>query len=250
MEPPAGHTSFGGAHVTRRSGRRPWSPGSLLDRLPEAAREDLLRLGSPVTCPGRHVLVREGDPGHAVYLLLDALVKVTALAENGSRTLLSIRASGDVVGETAAFGDCPRTATVTTCGRSLVCVVKGPVFTAHLARAPEVAAALSRVTMDRLRFANRRRLDFAGYEADVRLARVLVDLAVRHGRPHREGVDVGVPVTQAELGELVGIRERTVQKAMHDLTARELVLQRHRGVVVRDMEGLTAFAGLSLRPAG
>ncbi|WP_318272456.1 helix-turn-helix domain-containing protein [Microbispora triticiradicis] len=88
------------------------------------------------------------------------------------------------------------------------------------------------------------------YEADVFLARILVDLAVRHGRPHRAGVDIGLPVTQAELGELVGIRERTVQKAMHDLSARGLVLQRHRGVVVRDMAGLTEFAGLSPgRPA-
>ncbi|WP_220499634.1 Crp/Fnr family transcriptional regulator [Microbispora sp. H10949] len=80
--------------MTRRTERRPWLTGSFLDRLPEAARDELLRLGSPVTFPGRHVLVREGDPGSAVYLLLDALVKVTALAENGSRTLLSIRAAG------------------------------------------------------------------------------------------------------------------------------------------------------------
>ncbi|TLP52363.1 helix-turn-helix domain-containing protein [Microbispora triticiradicis] len=146
--------------MTRRTERRPWLTGSFLDRLPEAARDELLRLGSPVTFPGRHVLVREGDPGSAVYLLLDA------------------------------------------------------------------------------------------YEADVFLARILVDLAVRHGRPHRAGVDIGLPVTQAELGELVGIRERTVQKARHDLSARGLVLQRHRGVVVRDMAGLTEFAGLSPgRPA-
>lgn len=80
--------------MTWRTERRPWLTGSFLDRIPEAARDELLRLGSPVTFPGRHVLVREGDPGSAVYLLLDALVKVTALAENGSRTLLSIRAAG------------------------------------------------------------------------------------------------------------------------------------------------------------
>ncbi|WP_169979974.1 Crp/Fnr family transcriptional regulator [Microbispora sp. H10836] len=233
--------------MTQSAERRTWLHGSFLDLLPAVGGKELLRLGSLRTYPNRQVLIREGDPGRTVYLLIDALVKVTALAENGSRTLLSIRANGDIVGEMAALTDHPRMATVTTCRRSLVCVLKGPVFTAYLARAPEAAAALSQVAIDRLRFANRRRLDFAGYEADVCLARVLVDLAVQHGRPHHEGLDIGVPVTQAELGELVGIKERTVQKAMHDLSARGLVLQRHRGVVIRDLDGLTDFADLRLQ---
>ncbi|MEU6413093.1 Crp/Fnr family transcriptional regulator [Microbispora sp. NPDC046933] len=236
--------------MTQSAERRTWLRGSFLDLLPARAREELLRLGSLLTYPSRHVLIREGDPGHAVYLLVDALVKVTALAENGSRTLLSIRASGDIVGEMAPLTDRPRMATVTTCKRSLVCVLKSRVFTAHLARTPVVAAVLSQVTIDRLRFANRRRLDFAGYEADVCLARILVDLAVRHGRPHREGIDVGVPVTQAELGELIGIKERTVQKAIHDLSARGLVLRRHRGVIIRDLDGLADFADLRFQSPG
>ncbi|WP_182901498.1 Crp/Fnr family transcriptional regulator [Microbispora sp. H10830] len=236
--------------MTQSAERRTWLHGSFLDLLPVRAGEELLRLGSLLTYPSRHMLIREGDPGHAVYLLVDALVKVTASTENGSRTLLSIRASGDIVGEMAPLTDHPRTATVTTCKRSLVCVLKGPVFTAHLARTPEVAAVLSQVTIDRLRFANRRRLDFAGYEADICLARILVDLAVRHGRPRREGIDIGVPVTQTELGELIGIKERTVQKAMHDLSSRGLVLQRHRGVIIRDLDGLTDFADLRLQSPG
>ncbi|KAB8173777.1 Crp/Fnr family transcriptional regulator [Microbispora catharanthi] len=236
--------------MTQSAERRTWLHGSFLDLLPVRAREELLRLGSLLTYPSRHMLIREGDPGHAVYLLVDALVKVTASTENGSRTLLSIRASGDIVGEMAALTDHPRMATVTTCRRSLVCVLKGPVFTAYLARIPESAAALSQVTIDRLRFADRRRLDFAGYEADICLARILVDLAVRHGRPRREGIDIGVPVTQSELGELIGIKERTVQKAMHDLSARGLVLQRHRGVIIRNLDGLTDFADLRLQSPG
>ncbi|GGL27930.1 Crp/Fnr family transcriptional regulator [Planomonospora parontospora] len=230
--------------MLRQPDQRIWPPGSFLARLPGAAREELLRIGTVVTYPPAHVLIREGDTGDTVHLLIDALVKVTAFVENGSRTLLAIRANGDIVGEMAALDGSPRSATVTTCRQSVTCVVRGPVFTAHLDRHPATARVLSRVTIDRLRFANRRRLDFAGYEADVCLARILVELADRYGERCGNGMRIGVPITQAELGELIGIRERTVQKAMHDLCLRGLVLRGHRRVVLTDLDALTAFADL------
>lgn len=223
-------------------GRRTWPRESFLARLPEESRAALLCSGTVLSVPGDHALIREGDPGRSVYLLLDALVKVTMCAENGARTLLDLRADGDVVGEMSPLDDRPRSATVVTCRRSAVCAVKGAVFLAHLDRDPRIARVLGGVATDHLRFANRRRLAFAGYEAGVCLARALLELSDRHGVPRAAGLDVGVPLTQAELGELIGAKERTVQKAMRDLVSRGLVLAGHRRVVIADLAGLVAFA--------
>lgn len=235
----------GGVSVTGEHGRRPWPARSFLARLLEAIGAGLLRGGTVLTVPANRILIHQGDPGRSVYLLLDALVKITVLAENGLKTLLAIRADGDIVGEMSPLDDCPRSATVTTCRKSTVCVIKGATFLAHLDREPQIARVLSRITSDRLRFANRRRLAFTGYEADVCLARVLLDLSDRYGLPCRGGLDVGVPLTQVELGELTGFKERTVQKAVHHLVSRGLILTSHRQVVITDLDGLTAFADLS-----
>jgi CRP-like cAMP-binding protein len=190
------------------------------------------------------VLVHQGDPGGSVWLLLDALVKVVASLENGNQTLLAVRVSGDLVGEMAVIDDALRSATVTTCGRAVVCQIKGAQFVDHLRRHTDVSMALSQQAIQRLRWANQRRLDFAGYETPVCLARVLLALAARHGRRRAGGVDIGAPLTQAELGGLVGAKEGTVQKALRELAARGLVRPGHRSVTIVDVAGLTAFADL------
>lgn len=98
-----------------------------------------------------------------------------------------------------------------------------------------------------MQWANQRRLEFAGYDAEVCVARILIALAAMHGRAVREGMDIGIPLTQAELGSLIGTKEPTVRKALRSLAARDLVLRGPRRVVIQDMDGLTKFADFDLR---
>jgi CRP/FNR family cyclic AMP-dependent transcriptional regulator len=221
-----------------------WPRGTFLERLPEAVRGRILELGVRRAFPPGHVLLRQGEPGRTVWVLLDALTKVTAQVENGSQALLGIRVSGDVVGEMGVIDGSPRSATVTTCGHTVAYQIKGPVFVDFLRRQPGVALTLSRMAIERLRWANQRRLDFTGYGTDVRLARVLLALARRHGRPGPDGIDIGIPLTQTELGGMVGAKEVTVQKALRSLAAHRLARPGHRGVVITDPAGLARFADL------
>lgn len=222
-----------------------WPTGTFMHRLTDAVRSELLGLGTLRAFPPNHALIRQGDSGTCVWILLDALVKVTGGVENGVEATLAIRVSGDIVGDMSAMDGAPRSATVTTCGRTVCQQIKGPVFRTWLARRPAAALALTQVVADRLRWANQRRLDFAGYETKICLARVLLALISRHGRPTEEGVSIGVPLTRAELGMLVGAKEITTQKALRELAAEGLIRRGHRDVVVRDPAGLTQLADLA-----
>ena len=221
-----------------------WPRGTFLERLPESIRSELLGLGVQRAYPGDHVLLRQGEHGGSIWLLLDALIKVTARVENGSEALLAIRVSGDVVGEMGAIDGGVRSATVTTCGRSVAHQIRGAVFVEFLRRQPDAGLTINRMMAERLRWANQRRLDFTGYETGVRLARVLVALAGRHGRPCLDGLDVGLPLTQTELGGMVGAREVTVQKALRSLASVGLVQPGHRGIIITDLPGLARYADL------
>jgi CRP/FNR family transcriptional regulator, cyclic AMP receptor protein len=223
---------------------RYWPRGTFLAMLAETSRSNLINLGIIRTFPANHMLVRQGDPSGSVWILLDALVKVTARVENGSLTLLAVRVSGDLVGEMAVIDGSLRSATVTTCGRAVVCQLKGAQFVDYLRRDTEVSMALSQQAIQRLRWSNQRRLDFAGYDTSVCLARLLLALAARHGRRGPDGVEIGAPLTQAELGSLVGAKEGTVQKALRELAARGLVRPGHRSVTIVDVARLTVFADL------
>jgi CRP/FNR family cyclic AMP-dependent transcriptional regulator len=221
-----------------------WPRGTFLERLPEVVRKRVLELGVRRAYPPDHVLLRQGETGRSVWLLLDALIKVSAQVENGSQSLLAIRVSGDVVGEMGVIDGAPRSATVTTCGHTVACQIDGPVFVEFLRQRPEAALTLSRTSIERLRWSNQRRLDFTGYGTDMRLARVLIALAGRHGRPGSGGVDIGIPLTQTELGGMVGAKEVTVQKALRSLAVQRLVQPSHRGVLILDLAALARFAQL------
>jgi CRP/FNR family cyclic AMP-dependent transcriptional regulator len=233
--------------MEERSGvraERSWPRGTFLAMISAVSRTNLIDMGVIRTFPAKHILLHQGDSGASVWLLLDALVKVTAAAENGSQTLLAVRLSGDLVGEMAVIDGSSRHATVSTCSRAVVCQIKGPQFVDYLRRDAAASMALNQQAIWRLRWSNQRRLDFAGYETPICLARLLLALAARHGHRGLDGVEIGAPLTQAELGSLVGAKEGTVQKALRELAARGLVLPGHRSVTIVDVPGLMAFADL------
>lgn len=228
----------------------PWPAETFLARLPEPSRQALLTQGVVRTYPANHMMVRQGDSGNVVFFIMHGLAKVTARTENGRESLLAVRVKGDAIGDMAVLDGSARSATVVTCGVTVSRIIKGDAFLDYLQRHPSAALTLSTLMSDRLRWANQRRLEFSGYDSDVCLARMLLAMAARHGRPGPEGTDLGVPLTQAELGSLIGAKESTVQKILRDLSARGLVRTGHRRVVIIDLPGLTDFANLDPLPLG
>ncbi|WP_089100187.1 Crp/Fnr family transcriptional regulator [Streptomyces hyaluromycini] len=233
-------------HVTVPSGSGEWPARSLLGRLSPPARQELLGRGTEVRFDADALLLRQGMNDRHVLLLLSGLTKVTAVVENGETSLLAVRAGGDTVGEMAAMdGAAPRSATVTACGPLTARVLPDGALRELLLRRPEVSMALTAVVADRLRWANRRRLDFRGYPAKVRLARVLVELAASYGTPRAaDAVVIDIRLTQPELATLIGAAETTVHKVLRELREEGLVETGYRATVIRDLPRLRRLADL------
>ncbi|MEU9888443.1 Crp/Fnr family transcriptional regulator [Sphaerisporangium sp. NPDC051011] len=242
---------------TRRRRKRPWSAGSMMAGLDEDAQMKLLGLATWRYQPPGDVLIRQGetDPKY-VYLLQEPrrgiCAKVTVRLDDahtingrGGRpeALLGIMVSGDLIGEMAVLRRATRSATVTLCARTLVYRIPSDAFLALLGTLPSLASALAATIADRLEWADRRRLDMIGYDVPFRLARVLVDLADRHGHVVPEGRDVGVSLAQHELGRLVGAGEAAVGKAMREFKDAGLIITRYRRVILTDAERLRGYPG-------
>ncbi|KJK55417.1 Crp/Fnr family transcriptional regulator [Saccharothrix sp. ST-888] len=231
--------------VTRGPG---WAKGTFLARLAKDRAEQLLGLGRPTRYEAGGVLLSQGDRTTHVCLLQPAdpggvvCAKVTAALANGTESLLGIRVSGDLVGEQAALRMVPRAATVTACSSVLVNVVTRERFLGFLHEYPDAWEAVSSVMADRLDSANRRRLDFAAFGVPGRLARVLAELVDRHGHEVVDGHEIGVHLSQLELGRLIGAREDAVGLAMRRLKGEGLVRPHYRGVTVLDLAALRRFA--------
>ncbi|MET9692104.1 Crp/Fnr family transcriptional regulator [Streptomyces sp. NPDC006514] len=233
---------MGGGGSAQRPGHGHWPAASLLGRLSEEPREQLVRLGREARFERGERLLREGEYGSYVFLLLSGWYKVLARTQDDREGLLAVRAGGDLVGELACFDAQPRVATVVAAGTGSAKLIARQPFLDLLATYEEAAQAVMCTVAGKLRWATRRRQDFGGCPVGTRVARVLLELARAYGHPCATGVSIGVSLTQPELAELVGASEPSVHRELRSLRERGVVETGYRRVLVRDLSVLTIVA--------
>jgi CRP-like cAMP-binding protein len=225
-----------------------------MSRLEAQVADELLNLAAGKLYEPGAVLIQQGAVSSHVYLLepaprgTSACVKITATSENGIETLLGIRAAGDVVGEIGVLGQRRRNATVTTCSPLIGHSIPGDAFMSFLARRPQAWHAVSLMIADRLDWANHRRIDLAGYDVTVQIARVIVHILELYGYSSSNTGELGVRLSQPELGSLVGASKEAAAKAVRRLRETGLIETGYRTIIVRDVAGLRSAGGLP--PAG
>ena len=223
---------------------KPWAAGTFLGSLPAEVATALVRDSVRRSFAAGRTLLREGARDSHVFLLVTGFVKVTTSVE-GVETLLGIRLPGEVVGEIGALTGEPRNATVVACGPLTVGQVSRAQFEAFLRQRPDAAALIAAAVARQLRWANRRRTDFAAYPAHLRLARLLAEVAEVCGRPSPDGVvELLVPLSQSDLAAMIAIAPATIQKALHELRDDGLISTGYRRITVLDPARLRKTAEL------
>jgi CRP/FNR family cyclic AMP-dependent transcriptional regulator len=116
----------------------------------DPAKQKLLCFSSELLTfePGE-VMFREGDVPDAAYVVIDGTVEITVHAPGGPR-LVNTLGQSDVVGETAIFGDVPRTATATAKTRLETLRVCKDLFLDVVRDNAEAALQLNRILATRL----------------------------------------------------------------------------------------------------
>jgi CRP-like cAMP-binding protein len=115
-------------------------------------------------------------------------------------------------------------------------------FAGLLRRDDALAEAVNREVLGKLRFANERRVEFAGYDAQTRVARVLRELAAAYGERDGDRVVLNWPLTQTELASLASVAEPTVQKALRRLRDAGVITTGYRNLIVESFSELDMMA--------
>ncbi|MCP3056937.1 cyclic nucleotide-binding domain-containing protein [Aurantimonas marianensis] len=99
------------------------------------------------------VLVRQGQPGDAAYVLVEGEAEVSVETASGDYVVATLGA-GDVVGEISILCDSPRTATVTASTDVSALRVRKDSFLQLLRQFPEIAVEVMRTLAERLTHSN------------------------------------------------------------------------------------------------
>ncbi|WP_185845998.1 Crp/Fnr family transcriptional regulator [Kibdelosporangium aridum] len=182
-------------------------------------------------------LYTQGETDSSAMLLLHGSVKISGSDPAGERTLLAIRVGGDLIGEMSALDVGPREATAITVTDIFFKRMTRAELRNFLARHPDAAIEVATMLSERLRYADRRRMEH-GRPASVRVARVLVDLYESYGIRTGMRWDLSVPLTREELASIVGIKLSTAEKIIRTFQQEGLVTGRYRGIAVIDMARL------------
>jgi len=123
----------------------------LFERL---APEDLERIAEVATerwFEPDEALVREGDLGDELFVIVEGRVAVSRLEPDGSQRLLRTYGAGDHIGELAVLRERPRVATVVADGGSVrTLVLDGEALTAILRERPDAAMAMLATLAERV----------------------------------------------------------------------------------------------------
>lgn len=133
-----------------------------LGRVPlfvDLGKRELHRLS--VACRPRdyaagEVLVRQGEPGAGLFIIVSGRVQVTQHNENATSQAISTAGPGDVFGEMALLDEQPRSATVTAVEPTHVLLLPVFDFRAALREDGDISVRLLAVMSRRLRAAEAR----------------------------------------------------------------------------------------------
>jgi CRP/FNR family transcriptional regulator, cyclic AMP receptor protein len=118
------------------------------------SRRELARIGA--TCLARDyaagaVLVREGEGGVGLYIIVSGSARVTQHGDDGNERMIALLGPGSVFGEMALLDQLPRSATVTALVPVHVLVLTFFDFRDTLLKMPNITIKLLSVLSQRLR---------------------------------------------------------------------------------------------------
>ena len=212
-----------------------------LDELDPAERSDLEALGTVRRYLRGDVLFHQGDDAGAVLVILAGHVKAAMLSD-GREVILAFPGPGELLGELSAVDGQPRSGTVRAVDEVEALVIPGSAFRAVLEHRPRIAFVLLRSVIERLRTADRQRVDYAVNDVVVRVAGRLVELCDRFGYEDGAGIEIGLSITQDELAAWAGASREAVAKAMAVLRSLGWVQTERRRILVLDLPALRRYA--------
>ncbi len=145
--------------TTRRAAAAPYPSWGQVGEIPLFSglpRRDVLRVLSQAQwfcLPGGWTLLREGDPAHAVHVVLAGRLGALVNGPDGGREAIGEVGAGEIVGEMAMLSGMPRSATLVALRDTELLRLPRSVFEELLHRHPRTMRQVGRVLAERLNHA-------------------------------------------------------------------------------------------------
>ena len=203
--------------------------GGVLGALSDDACVRLAQAGRPVDLATGAVLSQAGDPGDAMFIVLEGELEVRTVSSGGREVRLVALGPGAVAGEMAALDGGPRSADMVASRRTRLWRIPRQALLEMLHAEPQVALALLSELSARLRRTNSDLEVRATEDLGGRLARLLAQ---------EQGPRGLVALSQSELARRLGASREKVNRKLQGWVADGVVEVGPSGIRILSAEGL------------
>jgi CRP/FNR family cyclic AMP-dependent transcriptional regulator len=202
----------------------------LFSTFPEEQLRTLATMVTRRSVPRSSTVMASGDPTDSLYIVLSGRLKVMMSDAEGKEVILSILGPGEFFGEMGLIDDSPRSATVIAIEPCELLAIAKRDFKKCLAENSEMAMAVMRGLVRRLREADRKIGSLALLDVYGRVARLLLDMS--------ENVEGEKVVTKRlpkqDIAKMIGASREMVSRVMKDLQMGGYIEVRGSNIVLRD----------------
>lgn len=188
----------------------------------------------------------QGDPGTSGHSLLEGRVKIVQTRADGGQSVLRFIGPGEMYGTVAALMNQPFPADAVAVVDSIEIWWTIPAFRQLIRAHPEIGLRSTAAAGSRLMDLQSRMGELTGERVEQRLARTLLRLMEKAGRPTAAGIEIDFPITRQDLAEMAGSTLHTVSRTLAALDQRGVTGSARRRIVVRDPRALAHLAETGL----
>jgi CRP-like cAMP-binding protein len=170
------------------------------------------------------IVFKEGDIGDLMYVLLEGAVELKMKLERGETVLKTVDTPNDFFGEMALLDERPRSASAIAVKKTKVLAVDGPTFESMILANGKFALKIIKVLAARIRRSNDQVSDLIETMPKERIARGMVDFAIRHGEPIHEGaIKVNIEAMKNWVNTHLGAAHDEIEAAIYRLLKDESI---------------------------
>lgn len=217
---------------------------SWLRNLPDVVVEEAAACCSVRAFRDGALIHAQGDACDGFYTIVKGSVRFSRSTSEGHTTTLAVLESPSWFGEISIFDGLPRTHDGVAIGPTLVLYHAHNDFKRLLMRYPTILERFARMLALRLRATFDLVEEAAVSPLSQRLARRLLELAQLHRHGAEDDLPAGreVPLTQEELGHLLGKSRQSIAKILRQWEQEGLIQTRYGRVFVDRPAGLQRIA--------
>jgi CRP-like cAMP-binding protein len=195
----------------------------------------------PVSFAKNEVIYTVGDKERTLFFLQNGFVKIGTITTNGNKLIYEIRKGGDVVGELCVTEQ-ERPDRAMALETTEAIPVPFEDIKSLLMTNSHLMTTLIDVFCAALKQAYAQVNTLASDNTIHRIAKILVNLAVKIGRRSGSLIEIPTYLTQEEISQMVAARRERVSTGLNFLRRQGMVQYTNRGHLLIDEDGLRSLA--------